>query len=130
MGLDLNIQNKFSIGSTSNSQHKFWNIIQFESSMNFKGFQILREKFGKFTKILSQHIHCTRHIIQTKLVQDFIQASLVQSETRLQHCSYYSNTRGVTDMVHSVTIVLESLSHPQKFCTTTTGGDILHFDHG
>jgi hypothetical protein len=31
-------------------------------------------------------------------------------------------------MVHSVTIILESLSHLKNLCTTTSGGDILHFD--
>jgi hypothetical protein len=35
-----------------------------------------------------------------------------------------------TDMVHSVTIVLESLSYLQELCTTTTGSDILHFGRG
>jgi hypothetical protein len=35
-------------------------------------------------------------IIQTKLVYDFIHASIVHSETLLQYCSCYSNTRGVT----------------------------------
>jgi hypothetical protein len=48
----------FSIGSTSNSQknsqNELWNIIQFESSMNFKGLQPSREKSSKFSKILSQ----------------------------------------------------------------------------
>jgi hypothetical protein len=38
----------------------------------------------------------TTLIIQTKLVQDFIKASTVHSETLLEHCSGYSNTRGVT----------------------------------
>jgi hypothetical protein len=52
----------FSIVSTSNSQqnscHKFWNRIQFESSMNFKGVQTLWEKSGKLSKILAQrHLH-------------------------------------------------------------------------
>jgi hypothetical protein len=35
-------------------------------------------------------------IIQTKLAQDFIQASSVHSETLLHNCICYSNTRGVT----------------------------------
>jgi hypothetical protein len=34
------------------------------------------------------------------------------------------------NMVHSVTIILESLSHPKKLCTTTTGGEILRFGRG
>jgi hypothetical protein len=38
----------------------------------------------------------TSLIIQTKLLQDFIQTSTVYSEALLQQCSYYSNTRGVT----------------------------------
>jgi hypothetical protein len=41
-------------------------------------------------------IHHTALIIQTKLAQDFIQASIVHYETWLQHCIYYSNTKGVT----------------------------------
>jgi hypothetical protein len=47
-----------SIVWTSNSQqnscYKFWNILQFESFMNFKGVPTLWEKSGKFTKNLSQ----------------------------------------------------------------------------
>jgi hypothetical protein len=34
------------------------------------------------------------------------------------------------NMVYSVTIILKSLSHPKKLCTTTSGGDILRFGHG
>jgi hypothetical protein len=34
-------------------------------------------------------------IIQSQLVQDFIQASTAHSETLVQNCSCYSNTRGV-----------------------------------
>jgi hypothetical protein len=33
-------------------------------------------------------------------------------------------------MVQSVTIILESLSHPKKLRTTTPGYNILCFDHG
>jgi hypothetical protein len=43
----------------------------------------------------------TTLIIQTKLVQDFIQASIAHSETLLQHCSCYSNTRGVTTLARN-----------------------------
>jgi hypothetical protein len=42
--------------------NKFWNKIQFEFSMNFKGVQTLWEKFGKFTKILSQHEFSWAHL--------------------------------------------------------------------
>jgi hypothetical protein len=38
----------------------------------------------------------TALIIQTKQVQDFIQASIVHHEILLQHCSCHSNTKGVT----------------------------------
>jgi hypothetical protein len=38
----------------------------------------------------------TTLIIQTKSNKDFIQASKLQSETLFKHCSYYSDTRGVT----------------------------------
>jgi hypothetical protein len=59
MGLYWNILNNFLNGSTSNSQqnlcYNFWNKLQFETSMNFKGVQTLQEKSGKFTKILTQH---------------------------------------------------------------------------
>jgi hypothetical protein len=34
------------------------------------------------------------------------------------------------DMVQSVTIILESLLHPKKLCTTNPGCNILHFGHG
>jgi hypothetical protein len=48
MRLDLNIWNTFFIGLTSyshqNSCYKFWNTIQFESSMNFKVVETMQEK--------------------------------------------------------------------------------------
>jgi hypothetical protein len=34
------------------------------------------------------------------------------------------------DMVQSVTIVLENLSHPKKLCTKTPNYNILRFGHG
>jgi hypothetical protein len=34
------------------------------------------------------------------------------------------------DMVQSVTIILESLSHSKKLGTTTSGCNILRFNHG
>jgi hypothetical protein len=34
------------------------------------------------------------------------------------------------NVVHSVTIVLEGLSHPKWLCTITTGGNILRFGRG
>jgi hypothetical protein len=43
------------LNSQQNSCYKFLNRNQFEFSMNFKGVQTLREKFGKFTRILSQY---------------------------------------------------------------------------
>jgi hypothetical protein len=33
-------------------------------------------------------------------------------------------------MVHSVTIIFESLSHLKKLCTTTSGDDMLRYGHG
>jgi hypothetical protein len=34
------------------------------------------------------------------------------------------------DMIQSVTIILESLLHPKKLCTTTFDCNILRFDRG
>jgi hypothetical protein len=50
-------------------------------------------------------------IIQSKLVQDFIQAFTVHSEALLQHCRCYNNTRGVTILVQGLD---RELKHTKK----------------